>query len=289
MKACNRWLFTLLLAGALALGGCAGNKTRPAGGQSVVSDPFEPVNRVFFSFNQFLDRFLIRPGARAYAFMLPPVWRRGIGRAFENLDMPGTIVNDVLQLKPIHTLRDTSRFVVNTTVGLLGVVDVASKIGLHEHQEDFGQTLGRWGVPAGPYLVLPFLPPSNLRDFPFGFGGDAGIDNNTEEADLVHVLHGCDSAKEMEFDRMRAMDPEFMAHCTMRWEDEAALQALNITHGRSERLRLDKVLKLQTDQYVFVREFLMKNRLDEVRDAGDGDDDDDDDDDDELKDLLLSD
>ncbi|MGR3984772.1 MAG: VacJ family lipoprotein [Gammaproteobacteria bacterium] len=278
MKTCSRLLFILFLAGALLLGGCAGKKTQPESRQSVISDPFEPVNRVFWSFNQFLDRYLIRPGARAYAFMFPPVWRRGIGNALENLDMPITIINDVLQLKLIHAVRDTGRFAVNTTIGGLGFVDIASKWGMPAHEEDFGQTLGRWGVPAGPYLVLPFLPPSNLRDFPFGFAGDIAISEAAEEADLVYVLHGCDKEKEEEAKRGERAD------CGMRWEDETAVQAVNITHGRSERLRLDKVLALQTDQYVFVREFLMKNRIEEIRDGG-GDDDDDDD----LKDELLSD
>ena len=269
----NRLPAVLLLAFAVALGGCAGKN--PPQRQGVISDPLEPINRVFWDFNQFVDRTLLRPGARLYRFMFPPVWQRGIGNAFENLGMPGTIVNDVLQLKLIHAARDTGRFAVNTTIGGLGVWDVASKLGMPPHSEDFGQTLGRWGVPSGPYLVPPFLPPTNLRDFG-GFVSDIAIQDAIEQdASLVVALDACDTDKE---------DPE--NPCGLRWEDEAMLQSASITEGRADRLRFDKVLELQADQYVFVRELLMRNRIQEIQNGGGGDDGDDDD---ALKDELLDD
>ena len=282
----NRLPAVLLLAFAVALGGCAGQK--PPQRTGVISDPLEPINRVFWDFNHFIDRSLLRPGARLYRFMFPPVWQRGIGNAFENLEMPGTIVNDVLQLKLIHAVRDTGRFAVNTTIGGLGVWDVASKLGMPPHSEDFGQTLGRWGVPSGPYLVPPFLPPTNLRDFG-GFAVDvSAIQDATEDANPVVALDACDTEKENEINASPpyADKPDLIYSCGLRWEDEAMLQSATITVGRADRLRLDKVLELQADQYVFVREFLMRNRIQEIQNGGGGDDDDDDD---ALKDELLDD
>lgn len=127
-------------------------------------DPWEPFNRQIYRFNDGLDRHLVKPVAQAYADSLPAPVRRGVNNFFSNLDDVVVIVNDVLQLKGHQTMMDITRFLANTSFGVLGIFDVASHWELPKHNEDFGQTLGRWGVGAGPYLVLPFLGPSSVRD-----------------------------------------------------------------------------------------------------------------------------
>lgn len=127
-------------------------------------DPIEPVNRGIFAFNDVVDANLFEPLAKGYEYALPGAARRGIGHFFENLSYPSLLVSDVLQLKFGQAANHTGRFLVNTTVGVAGFMDVATDWGLKSHDEDFGITLAYYGVPAGPYLVIPFLGPSNLRD-----------------------------------------------------------------------------------------------------------------------------
>ncbi len=130
-------------------------------------DPWEGWNRKVDAFNQFGDRWLIKPVAKAYDFVTPDVIDDGITNVFQNAREPITILNDLLQLKFKKAGVDTGRLLLNSTVGLFGFFDVAQHAGLQREVEDFGQTLGYWGVPSGPYLVLPFLGPSTVRD---GFG-----------------------------------------------------------------------------------------------------------------------
>lgn len=126
-------------------------------------DPFEKTNRKIFAFNDFLDRNLLVPVAKGYNAITPRVVNKGISNAYSNASEPLTTVNDVAQLKFGRGVTALSRFIVNSTVGFFGVFDVASKIGLPAHKEDFGQTLGYWGVGNGPYLVLPLFGPRTLR------------------------------------------------------------------------------------------------------------------------------
>ena len=128
-----------------------------------VKDPFENLNRKTFEFNENLDEKFARPVAEAYS-KFPPKIKIGISNFFNNLEEVDTFVNQLLQGKPKQSINDLTRFVINTTVGLGGFIDVASKIGLERHEEDFGQTLAVWGVGQGPYLMLPVLGPSTLRD-----------------------------------------------------------------------------------------------------------------------------
>jgi phospholipid-binding lipoprotein MlaA len=146
-----------LLALAL-LGGCAST------GPGVARDPLEPLNRVVFAFNDQADELLVRPAASVYQAVVPEVLRIAVGNVVNNLLEPWTVVNQLLQAKPVEAAAGAARFVLNSTLGLAGVVDIATPIGLERSPEDLGQTLGRWGVPAGPYLVLPLLGPSSLRD-----------------------------------------------------------------------------------------------------------------------------
>ena len=128
-----------------------------------VKDPFENLNRKTFEFNENLDEKFARPVAEAYS-KFPPKIKIGTSNFFNNLEEVDTFVNQLLQGKPKQSINDLTRFVINTTVGLGGFIDVASKIGLERHEEDFGQTLAVWGVGQGPYVMLPVLGPSTLRD-----------------------------------------------------------------------------------------------------------------------------
>ncbi len=135
------------------------------------ADPWQGFNRAIFEFNETLDEYVAKPVAQGYQAITPTVVDTGISNFFSNLEDVLIIVNDVFQLKPIQALSDTGRVIINSTLGLFGLFDVASHMGLEKHNEDLGQTLGYWGVGPGPYLMLPVLGPSNLRDS-FGLAGD---------------------------------------------------------------------------------------------------------------------
>lgn len=127
-------------------------------------DPWESYNRAMTRFNEDVDKALIKPVATAYKAVLPQPVRSGVGNFFGNLNDAWSFVNNVLQAKPEGALHSFWRVMINTTIGLGGVLDPASEMRLERHREDFGQTLGRWGAESGPYLVLPILGPSTLRD-----------------------------------------------------------------------------------------------------------------------------
>ena len=161
----------LLLAGLLA--GCATSGGNPA-------DPLEKVNRAVFKFNDGADRFFFTPVAKGYRAVLPGFVRTGISNFFSNLEDVWISVNDVLQGKFQEGSEDLTRVIFNSTFGIGGVFDFASDVGLPKRNEDFGQTLGSWGVGSGPYVVVPFLGPSTVRD-----GLALFVDY---KADLVYTL-----------------------------------------------------------------------------------------------------
>ena len=134
-----------------------------ASADSDVSDPWEGMNRGIFGFNEGVDRWVAEPIAKGVDFITPDPVERAIRRFFVNTLFPVRFVNDLLQAKPVAAAEDLARFVINTTVGVAGFFDPATKFGFEGHTEDFGQTLGYWGVPPGPYLVLPFIGPSSPR------------------------------------------------------------------------------------------------------------------------------
>ena len=129
-----------------------------------INDPFEDLNRDIFIFNEKLDEKLLKPAALTYRKVTPQFARTGVTNFFNNLEEIDTTINQVLQGEIKYAFNDASRFVINSTIGLLGLIDVASKMGLERHDEDFGQTLGVWGFDSGPYIMIPFLGPSNPRD-----------------------------------------------------------------------------------------------------------------------------
>ena len=129
-----------------------------------INDPFEDLNRDIFIFNEKLDEKLLKPAALTYRKVTPQFARTGVTNFFNNLEEIDTTINQVLQGEIKYAFNDAGRFVINSTIGLFGLIDVASKMGLEKHEEDFGQTLGVWGISSGPYIMLPFLGPSNPRD-----------------------------------------------------------------------------------------------------------------------------
>ncbi len=219
-----RRLLPLVLAVTLA--GCAS-----AGDPR---DPFEKLNRDMFAFNDALDRDVIRPAAENYRAALPDAAQKGIRNFFSNLNDVIVFVNDVLQLKWHHAVNDLGRIMANTTVGFLGFVDVASENGVPKRDEDFGQTLGYWGVPAGPYIVLPLFGPSSGRDT-VGLVGD------------IYT------------------SPLF-------WSSEPALNwslaTVRVIQIRADLLDVDNVLeKAAVDRYVFVRDAFLQRREYQIHDG----------------------
>lgn len=127
-------------------------------------DPWQKTNERIFRFNDFFDQLLVKPVARTYTLFVPRVARQGIGNFFSNIDDINVFVNDLLQLKLDDAMSDSGRFLINTTLGVGGIFDFASGFGLQKNEEDFGQTLGRWGVGSGPYVMLPVFGASTVRD-----------------------------------------------------------------------------------------------------------------------------
>lgn len=128
-----------------------------------VNDPFEEINRKTYEFNEKLDSTILKPTAEVYS-KFPPKIKKGVTNFFNNLEEVDTSVNQLLQGKPKKSLGAITRFVINSTIGIAGIFDVATKMGIDRNEEDFGQTLAVWGVPEGPYIMLPLLGPSTLRD-----------------------------------------------------------------------------------------------------------------------------
>jgi phospholipid-binding lipoprotein MlaA len=152
--------------------GCA---SIPAGVEPSPRDPWEPFNRSVFEFNEGLDKYLLKPVVAAYRFILPEIVREGIYNFFSNYSDIYTALKNLLQGKPDYAFNDLMRVAVNTIFGLGGLMDVATPGGLEKHKEDWGQTFGVWGVPSGPYVVLPFFGPSTVRDT-FGTAADLETD-----------------------------------------------------------------------------------------------------------------
>lgn len=196
-------------------------------------DPLEPLNRKIYSFNETVDRYTLRPVSKVYKRYTPVLVQKGVGNFFDNLRYPITVVNSYLQCKPVDGTSDLTRFVVNSTIGVAGLFDVATPMGLEEHDEDFGQTLGAWGVGQGIYIVLPFMGPSTGRDV-VGMGADGFLD----PLNLVE-------------------------------DDEArlALWVLYLTDRRAGVLGYEGMVRDSFDPYSFVRTAYLENRLDKVHDG----------------------
>ena len=179
-----------LLVIAMLVAGCASSAAR------VEHDPWEPLNRGIYRFNDFGDRVLIKPVAKGYKKIVPSFMRRGVSNFSDNLSTPRSSLNNFLQGKPKRGFHDIARFLFNSTMGIGGLFDIASAGGLEEYDEDFGQTFAVWGIPSGPYVVLPFMGPSTLRDA-VGRPLDVLSDplyhyNETSVRDPLYVLRAID-------------------------------------------------------------------------------------------------
>jgi phospholipid-binding lipoprotein MlaA len=216
---------------ASTLLGCANG----AGQVREPHDPLEGFNRAMYTFNEGLDTTLLKPLAQGYHALTPDPIETGIGNFFSNLNDVLVVFNDVLQLKFHHAAADASRLVYNTTFGLLGFIDVATHMDLPKRREDFGQTLGYWGVGNGPYLVLPLFGPSTVRDG-VGLVGDW----------YVHPI------------RRRV-------HSSTT---SAVMWGLNIVDRRAQLLAAERVLDTAAlDPYIFLRESYLQQRLSLVHDG----------------------
>lgn len=203
-------------------------------------DPFERWNRAVFEFNKAVDDAVMRPVARAYTRMMPDPLEKGVSNFFSNLNDLGSAANHLLQGDINYMFADLSRFIINSSVGLLGFFDVASRNGIPKHGEDFGQTLGVWGFDTGPYLVLPFLGPSSGRDA-VGLAGDFFMFDPLVVANDDGIYWGA---------------------VTLRYVDRRAafLEATDI----AEQAALDP--------YIFYREAYLQRRAAQVRDGSSADD-----------------
>jgi phospholipid-binding lipoprotein MlaA len=219
-----------LLLTVLHLVGCA---SLPPGHEPDPQDRFERYNRAVSRFNDRVDRAVVRPVANAYVNVTPAPVRTSIGNFFENLSYASTIPNDLLQMKFKPFATDTLRLLVNTTGGIGGLFDPATQMGIPTGSEDFGQTLGRWGVPPGPYFVLPFLGPSTVRDTG-GFVADQ-YTSPLSYASSPYIQNG--------------------------------LTGLDLIHHRSELLPLQDTLDNAFDPYVVVRSAYLQRREYQVKDG----------------------
>ncbi|GAB3436761.1 MlaA family lipoprotein [Massilia solisilvae] len=182
----NRSAGALAMAGLLAIGGCATGPDRNP------QDPLEPLNRATYRFNDALDRAVAKPVAKGYNKVVPQPVRTAVDNFFANLGDVTVMFNDFLQLRISDGMQDLARVAVNTTFGILGTIDIATPAGIERHDQDFGLTLAHYGMPSGPYLVLPLFGPSTFRDAA-GFGVDQYMApvNQTEPA-TRNTLWGVD-------------------------------------------------------------------------------------------------
>lgn len=225
----TRWPGAALLGLLLALAGCA------SGPNANPRDPLEPFNRKALQFNEGVDAVLLKPAATAYRQAVPPMVRTGVNNFFGNLGDGWSFVNSVLQFKFQNAAENWMRFNVNTFFGLGGILDVASEMNIERHKEDFGQTLGRWGVPAGPYIMLPVFGPSTLRD-------TLALPIDRRANPIQNVDNG--------FAR-------------------STLYTVNAVDTRSNLLRVSDVLEgAALDKYSFIRDSHLQKRRAEVFESG---------------------
>lgn len=217
-------ILTFLILIALLDSGCATSPEQTADAR----DPWQGFNRSVYSFNNALDQTFLVPAATGYRAVTPDFAEKGVHNFFSNLGEVGVAFNNTLQFKFLDAASDVGRLVVNSTIGLLGLIDVASRMGLEKHDEDFGQTLGYWGMGSGPYIMLPFLGPSNLRDGPG-----------------------------------KLVDTYFwpLNYVDLKTSERIGLTALDVINTRAELMLLEeKASELSRDRYVFIRDAYLDRR-----------------------------
>jgi phospholipid-binding lipoprotein MlaA len=229
--------FLLAMLALLLLGGCA-STPRTTEDRSPY-DPFEPLNRKVFAFNMAVDRALLRPVARGYDSVMPRPVKRGVANFFDNLSTPIWMLNHLLQGNVAEAGRQGGRFILNTTGGVLGLFDVAGRGGIDKERASFEQTFGKWGVPSGPYLMVPFLGPNTPRS---GLGWYARYHTD--------ILWN-------ELDDHRSVRDKLIV--------------LDIVDTRRRLLPLDRTIRRAPDPYIFVREAYRQRAEFEIRGHSDDD------------------
>ncbi|HIB30356.1 MAG TPA: VacJ family lipoprotein [Candidatus Thioglobus sp.] len=194
-------------------------------------DPFEETNRSIYEFNESLDSNVLEPVSRAYKNNIPETAQKGIGNFLGNLADVSTLANQILQFKPIDSAETLARILVNTTIGLGGLFDVASDMGLITEDEDFGQTMAVWGVEQGPYVVLPLLGPSTVRD---GIGTYVDL---TSPANMVGEI------------------------------DEVGVSVINVVDKRVDLLPITDILDQSDDPYITMRSSYLQKRNNDIYDG----------------------
>ncbi|MSQ56399.1 MAG: VacJ family lipoprotein [Limnohabitans sp.] len=198
-------------------------------------DPLETINRKVDAFNQAIDKAALKPIAQGYKASTPKTVQTGVSNFFGNLKDVGSAINNALQLKPKQTVDSCLRVLINSTVGVLGLIDVASNISIQKHSEDFGQTLGYWGLPAGPYIIIPFLGSSTVRDGLSYFSIDT-------MADPVHYV-----------DPINARN---------------SVTAIRLLARRASYLSAEEQMgEIALDPYSFLRDFYLQKRKNDVWDG----------------------
>lgn len=224
-------LAAMFLMALIVIGGCT------AGGSALrtapQTDPWEPLNRPIYAVNDTLDRYTLKPIARGYKTVVPAFMRTGVSNFTNNLSAPASALNTLLQGRPVGALSELARFIVNTSIGIGGLVDIATAGGLERHDEDFGQTLAVWGVPDGPFVMIPFLGPSSMRD-------------------------------------ALALPVDWVANAQFWIEDSSLRDKVNGVRLLDRRYRLlaaERLLEGSADPYVTLRESYLQNRRFKIHDG----------------------
>ena len=224
-------LAAVLLMALIVTGGCtAGGSALRAASQT---DPWEPLNRPIYAVNDTLDRYTLKPIARGYKTVVPAFMRTGVSNFTNNLSAPASALNTLLQGKPVGALSELTRFIVNTSIGIGGLVDAATACGLERRDEDFGQTLAVWGVPDGPFVMIPFLGPASMRD-------------------------------------ALALPVDWVANVQFWIEDSSLRDKINGVRLLDRRYRLlaaERLLEGSADPYVTLRESYLQNRRFKIHDG----------------------
>jgi phospholipid-binding lipoprotein MlaA len=226
-----RCLLVALVFGLVS--GCASSIPAAPKEERAATDPWEPMNRRVSSFNDNIDKVTLKPLARAYEAVFPKIVRRGISNFSTNILIPRSIINNLLQGKLKNSLSETGRFLANTGLGMGGLIDVGSDLGLQAHPEDFGQTLAAWGVPDGPYVVLPILGPYTLRDatmVPLDFAADP----------VFHIDHD---------------------------ETRLTIQVVRTVNVRAQLFSAEALIADSFDRYLSIRESYLQNRRFQIYDG----------------------
>ncbi len=220
----SRFCIILVASTVVMLNGCATTEY-----VADERDPWQGFNRAMYGFNDGLDRAILKPAAQGYKAVAPDFVETGVRNFFDNLDDISVAVNNLLQGKVADSFSDIGRVAINSTIGVLGLFDVASSMGLTKHDEDFGQTLGVWGMDSGPYIMWPIFGPSTLRDSP----------------SLV-------------VDRV-LLNP--LTYVELKTSERVAIIALDAVSVRAELLSLEKTVdEISTDKYTFIRQAYLDRR-----------------------------